>query len=145
MKIRKRRRSSDSISGALIRCVSAGMIIGALFLTALLLGLAALLCAVKTLPIEYLPAMISVSCALAGFLAGFFSAQIRKRSGLITGALSALLLAILFCAVRFGFGEPVIDLNLFLRLFIMALCGGIGGIVAVNRKTDDRRKLYRKN
>ena len=122
----------------------AGMIIGALFLAASLLGLSALICTVKTLPQEYLPAAVRVLGALAGFLSGYSSARIPKRSGLITGAISALLLAAAFSAVRASFHEVSIGIELLLWMLIYALCGAIGGIIAVNRKTDDRRTVYKK-
>ena len=50
MRIRKKRRSSDFITGAFMIYAFAGMIIGALFLAASLLGLSTLIFTVKTLP-----------------------------------------------------------------------------------------------
>ena len=43
-----------------------------------------------------------------------------------------------------SFHEVSIGIELLLWMLIYALCGAIGGIIAVNRKTDDRRTVYKK-
>lgn len=79
--------------------------------------------------------VVSVLCS---FAAGFVTAKISKKRGLVCGMLSGLLLFILFFAAGLiAFQEPVSALSC-VRMLIMVLSGSIGGFIAVNKKS--RRK-----
>ena len=74
-------------------------------------------------------------CGFRAFAAGFFAAKVSKKNGLLFGAISGLLLFILFllAGVIAFHGAPV--LTTLTRLAVMVLAGAIGGLLSVSKKS----------
>ncbi len=118
-----------------VKAVVVGSVCGAA-LCAVLLALCALaFVSSENLPHGFLPPFIlAVSVLSAGF-AGFVTARISRRRGLIFGVFSGLLLFLLFLVSGLIACQGIVTGESELRLLVMALAGGVGGFLAVNGKS----------
>lgn len=122
----KQKRWVDYLRPMLISC-GVGIAV-----TAVMLFLFALLLSVRDLPHGAIEPMATVAMILGAMTAGFTCSRLCKEKGLLLGMLCGL---ILFGVLTLG-GMTVSDDGLgvaaWLRLAILTLSGGIGGVFGVN-------------
>ena len=124
-----RSNKNSTVLGA-VRAVVIGAVCGAV----LCAGLLALF-AFGFVKASYIPqfAINPIIIAVSAFSA--FAAKVSKKNGLLFGAISGLLLFILFllAGVIVFHGAPV--LTTLTRLAVMVLAGAIGGLLSVSKKS----------
>ena len=107
---------------------------GAALCAVLLAVFALMFVSSEQIPQGFMPPFVIVVSVLCSFAAGFVTAKISKKRGLICGSLSGLLLfALFFAAGLIAFQEPVSALSC-VKMLVMVLSGSIGGFIAVNKK-----------
>ncbi|QEY34075.1 TIGR04086 family membrane protein [Caproiciproducens galactitolivorans] len=118
-----------------IKAIVIGSVTGAL-LSAILLGLAALgfVSAGNFSHNVISPMMIALS-VLAAFAAGFLTAKVSRKRGLAYGALSGLLLFILYLIAGLVASNEPVSFTAGMRMIVMILSGAIGGLLGVNKKS----------
>lgn len=121
-----------------IRGVVVGALCGAVVCALLLAICAFVFVSSESIPHSFLPVFAIVVSGVSAFCAGFVTAKISKRLGLALGAASGLLLFLLFTLAGFAVSQTASAAVAFARLLLMAVAGGIGGLLSVNRKS--RRK-----
>lgn len=123
---------------AMLRAIIIGAVAGAL-ICALLLAICALaFVSAENIPHDFLPAFIIIVTIVSSFFAGFVSAKMSKQKGLFCGSIAGVLLFLLFLLSGVVLSHSGAGGEIFMRLLLMVLSGGIGGLVAVNGKS--RRK-----
>lgn len=90
-----------------------------------------------SVPYDTMPALAAASGCLGAFAGGYLCARINKSMGLAMGAACGGLLFLVLLIAGLGFGGGI-GLFTLVRALLMAVCGGIGGILGVNRRK--RRK-----
>lgn len=125
---------SNSFAAGL-RGVGIGAAAGAAACALLLAAFSLLFVSAAAIPQSMLPGLVFAVAAVGAFLAGFVSAVVSGRNGLVCGALSGLLLFLLFLAAGIAFESSNVAPEAAARLGVMMAAGGIGGLLAVNRKS----------
>ena len=121
-----RSNKNSTVLGA-VRAVVIGAVCGAVLCAGLLALFAFGFVKASYIPqFAINPIIIAVS-AFSAFAAGFFAAKVSKKNGLLFGAISGLLLFVLFLLA------PV--LTTLTRLAVMVLAGAIGGLLSVSKKS----------
>lgn len=117
-----------------IKALIFGTLSGALATALLLCIAAAVLLISGTLPQKYLVWIGIFFCALATLLSGYVTARITKANGMLSGALSGIIMfLILLVAGLTGSDETLTYLTL-VKLIAFIICGALGGIKGVNKK-----------
>jgi putative membrane protein (TIGR04086 family) len=76
----------------------------------------------------------AVAVSIGSFCAGFIISRQRRRKGLFLGIICGLLIyAAVFCISAFFLGW-IAEVGFFGKMFIVILCGGVGGVIGVNTK-----------
>lgn len=122
----------------LVRAIVIGAVAGALICAFMLAICAFAFVSAENIPNDFLPAFIIAVTIISSFFAGLISAKIMKQRGLLCGSAAALLLFLLFLISGLVMSQGGAGGEIFMRLLLMVLSGGIGGLVAVNGKS--RRK-----
>lgn len=126
--------SENPVFGAL-RSIVIGCVAGAAFCAALL-GLCSLaFVSAGNIPQDFISPLVIGLSVLSAFLAGFITAKISKKRGLIYGMLSGLLLFVLFLLAGLAASREPVSAEAGIRMLVMALAGAIGGFLGVSRKT----------
>lgn len=75
-----------------------------------------------------------ISSGIGTFMGGYFSSRLSKEKGLIYGLLCAFLMFVFVFIAGLASVRTPLSLLTLIRLFIMLFCGGLGGIIGVNKK-----------
>jgi putative membrane protein (TIGR04086 family) len=121
-----------------LRAVGIGAAVGGAACALLLAAFSLLFVSAASIPQDMLPALVFAAAAAGAFLAGVVAAVVSGQNGLVCGAFSGLLLFLLFLAAGIAFESGNVASEAASRLGAMMIAGGIGGLLAVNRKS--RRK-----
>lgn len=118
-----------------IRAIVIGSVAGAL-LSAILLGLSALgfVSAGNFSQNVISPMMLALS-VLGALTAGFVTAKVSHKRGLAYGAVSGLLLFILYLVAGLIASKEPVSVTAVMRMIVMILSGAIGGLLGVNKKS----------
>lgn len=118
-----------------VRAIVIGSVTGAL-LSAILLGLAALgFVSAANIPQNVISPMMLALSVLGAFTAGFVTAKVSHKRGLAYGAVSGLLLFILYLVAGLVASNEPVSFTAGMRLIVMILSGAIGGLLGVNKKS----------
>lgn len=118
-----------------VRAIIIGAVVGALLCALLLAACALAFVSSENIPHDFLPAFIIAVTVISSFFAGFVSAKIMKQSGLLCGSAAGLFLFLLFLISGLAMSQGSSGSGIFLRLLLMLLSGGIGGLIAVNSRS----------
>lgn len=124
---------------AAVRAVVVGALSGAV-LCAVLLALCTLaFVSSENVPHGFLQPFVICISVLSSFFAGYVTARLLKQRGLIFGMVSGLLLFLLFFLSGLVLSQNAcVASEVTIRLLTMVISGGLGGLLAVSRKS--RRK-----
>lgn len=118
-----------------IRAIVIGSVVGALF-SAILLGLAALgFVSAGNISHNVISPMMLALSVLGALTAGFVTAKVSHKRGLAYGAISGLLLFILYLIAGLVASNEPVSFTAGMRMIVMILSGAIGGLLGVNRKS----------
>jgi putative membrane protein (TIGR04086 family) len=120
---------------ALLRAVMIGVVAGALICAALLAVFAFAFISAENIPHDFLPAFMIAVTVISSFFAGFITAKLTKQRGLLCGSIAGVVLFLLFLISGIVMSEGGIGGRVFLRLLLMVISGGIGGLIAVSGKS----------
>ncbi|MBQ4105325.1 MAG: TIGR04086 family membrane protein [Clostridia bacterium] len=126
----------------------------ALYIRALLLGtlsgvatIALLLCIATgvlmisgTLPQKYLVWIAIALCGVATLISGYITSRIIKSNGMLTGAISGIIMFLILLFAGFAGSEETLTYITLIKLFAFVICGALGGIKGVNKKEKIRIK-----
>ncbi len=128
-------------SGAIkktVKAVAFGTVIGILICMLMLLIISFVFVKMQSIPeAAVVPSAIFTACAGA-FAGGYFSARIKKSTGMISGVLSALTMFIVLLLTGTAYSGDGFGIISILRMVVMLISGAIGGILGVNKRK--RRK-----
>lgn len=130
---KKKRSAQKSGNSNLIKSVligSAAGTAGFFALTAIL----ALLAYKQDFEENYYTVLIIFASAVSSFISGFVAVAPIKRNGLILGIASVLPVFLVIIAVASLMNRTGIGLYGWVSLAVMLLMGGIGGIIAANKR-----------
>ncbi len=124
---------------AAVRAVVVGALSGAV-LCAVLLALCTLaFVSSENVPHGFLQPFVICISVFSSFFAGYVTARLLKQRGLIFGMVSGLLLFLLFFLSGLVLSQNAcVASEVTVRLLTMVISGGLGGLLAVSRKS--RRK-----
>lgn len=120
------------------RAVVIGAVAGALVCALLLACFALAFVSAENIPNNLLPAFIVAVTIISAFVAGVVTARISKQRGLLCGSAAGLLLFLIFLIAGVAVSQGHTNAEVFMRLILMLISGGIGGLLSVNGKS--RRK-----
>lgn len=127
------RNSSPSFFDTRIRPVLVGVGVGALGCMGLLMLMALIIQSVDVPRSAVLP--LSIAAAAGGaFIAGLVSAAMAGRRGLLVGVVCGLVLFLLILAAGIARYADVSGGAAAVKLAVLVLCGGIGGVLGVNMR-----------
>ena len=106
--------------------------------TILLLLLCAFLMLRVDLPLFLTDALVLLSGAAGGFMAGYVCERILKQKGILFGAVCGMAQIVILLLFNFGIHSYVTPLFLFLKFAAILLCAVLGGILGVNRHKRDK-------
>lgn len=118
----------------MIRAIVIGAVAGALLCALLLACFAFAFVSAESIPHDFLPAFIVAVTVASAFLAGFVTARISKQKGLLCGSAAGLLLFLLFLLAGVALSQGHTGVDAVMRVILMVLSGGIGGLISVNGK-----------
>jgi putative membrane protein (TIGR04086 family) len=118
-----------------IRAVVIGSVVGALVCALLLACLAFAFVSAESIPHNFLSAFILAVIIISSFVAGIVTVKITKQRGLLCGSAAGLLLFLIFFIAGVAASQGHTSAEVFMRLIMMLLSGGIGGLLAVNGKS----------
>lgn len=129
----KPNENTRSAYARVARPLLAGLCVGVITCTVLLLLAAALVGAVDV-PRQAVMPLAYGAAALAAFTAGLVTARLSGKKGLLMGAACGFLLYLLVLTAGFVRYTGV-DIGLSaLKLAILVVAGGVGGVLGVNRR-----------
>ena len=130
----KKHLTENPILGAM-RSIVIGSVVGAVLCAALLGAFALAFVSAGHIPQNLISPMMLALSVLSSFAAGFVTAKISRKRGLAYGALSGLLLFVLFLVSGvFASHEPS-SFTAGIRMVVMVISGAIGGLLAVSKKS----------
>ena len=118
------------------------VLLGVLFgvvLSVLLLVLFSVLMVARGLPTGATMPLAYIALAGGGFCGGLVSGRALRRRGLIAGALTGLLYALLLLLCGALLGQAAFGGSMLLKLGVCAAAGGVGGILGCNMRARRRR------
>jgi putative membrane protein (TIGR04086 family) len=86
------------------------------------------------LPAELISIITVVFLAMGTFAGGFIAARIAKSGGLITGAITGLVVFLIVTIVGLTRSDDVFSLLTLIKFGATLVGGAIGGIIGVNKK-----------
>ena len=129
----KPNENTRPVFARVVRPLLVGLCVGVIVCTLLLLLAAALVGAVDV-PRQAVMPLAYGAAAVAAFTAGLVTARLSGKNGLLMGAACGLLLYLLVLAAGFVRTTGV-DIGLsVLKLAILTVAGGVGGVLGVNRR-----------
>lgn len=132
------RSAGQKTALTVLRAVIIGAVAGALICAALLAVFAFAFVSAENIPHDFLTAFMIAVTVVSSFLAGFITAKLTKQKGLLCGSISGVILFFLFLIAGVAISATGAGNGVLLRLLLMVISGGIGGLLAVNGKS--RRK-----
>ena len=108
----------------------AGLLAGAAMALLLLMLFAAVLPALG-LTKETAPWLARIASVLAGLTAGFVSAKLRRKRGLLTGGAAGMILGCCVLAAGFAWAGAVVLVQVLVKLLLYGTAGMIGGVLGV--------------
>lgn len=130
----KKHLAENPILGAL-RSIVIGSVAGAVLCAALLGAFALAFVSAGHIPQSMISPMMLALSVLSAFTAGFVTAKISRKRGLAYGALSGLLLFVLFLVSGLIASHEAISFAAGIRMIVMIISGAIGGLLAVSKKS----------
>lgn len=88
----------------------------------------------KDIPQGFVPTLSAIAVAVGGLAGGFTCAKLMKKSGLVVGIISGIILYAVLLLTGLAFGSKGVDLSTLIKLVIAVVCGGMGGIMGVNTR-----------
>ena len=82
---------------------------------------------------DYLFSLITFT--LSNLIVGFYSGIKYRRNGLVNGVLTSLPSNIIILIISLILGEFAVDINFIITLLVLVVASGVGGILAVNKRT----------
>ena len=82
---------------------------------------------------DYLFSLITF--ALSNLIVGFYSGIKYRRNGLVNGVLTSLPSNIIILIISLVMCEFAVDINFIITLLVLVVASGVGGILAVNKRT----------
>lgn len=133
-----------SIASSGISLILKAILVG-LLLSGATIGILLSICSVlfliaKTLPYDILPYIMIAVCSIGTFVGGYVTSRITKTQGLIWGGSVGLLIFVSLLIAGLCSNTDTIGLVTLIKLFALTLSGGVGGIMAVNKKDKIRIK-----
>jgi putative membrane protein (TIGR04086 family) len=129
-----RHLKDNPVLGA-VRAIVIGSVAGAA-LCAALLGIFALAFVTSGhIPQGFITPLVIGISALSSFTGGMVSAKISRKRGLAFGALSGLLLFILFLISGLIATREAVSAASAARMFVMLISGALGGLLGVSKKS----------
>lgn len=133
MKKTKERTEEPRSAVRILRPIGIGVLVGGCVCMVLLLLFALIFLKVGSIPEQaQTPIVIGIS-ALGAFSAGLVTGRLARQQGLLWGSVAGMSLFVLLLASSVSFGNLFSWVAL-ARMGVMVLSGGIGGLIAVNRK-----------
>ncbi len=129
----KAQRKTPSFFQSRIQPVLVGIGVGLLACIGILMLMAMLVESVDVPRSAILPLAITAA-AVGAFVAGLVSAAMAKRNGLLMGAACGLGLFVLILLAGFARYAGVSGGHAMLKLAVLVLTGGVGGILGVNMR-----------
>jgi putative membrane protein (TIGR04086 family) len=126
--------NENPIFGA-VRSIVIGSVAGAALCAALLGAFALAFVSAGHIPQGLISPLVIGISALSAFMAGLITAKISRKRGLAYGALSGLLLFVLFLVSGLIASHEAVSAASGMRLLVMVLSGAIGGLLAVSKKS----------
>lgn len=120
---------------AAVRSIIIGAVVGAALCAALLGACALAFVSAGHIPQGLISPLVIALSVISSFFAGFVSAKISKKRGLVYGALTGMLLFAVFVVSGLIASHEAISMTAVIRLVVMVLAGAIGGLLGVNRKS----------
>nr|WP_319488108.1 TIGR04086 family membrane protein [uncultured Caproiciproducens sp.] len=130
----KKHLTENPILGAL-RSIVIGSVAGAVLCATLLGAFALAFVSAGHIPQNLISPMMLALSVLSAFTAGFATAKISRKRGLAYGALSGLLLFVLFLVSGLIASNEAISFTAGIRMIVMIISGAIGGLLAVSKKS----------
>ncbi len=91
------------------------------------------------LPYELMPVFSAASVIAGAFSGGWICAAIRKKEGMLSGAVTGVILMLLLLVGGVAAGNTISYMVL-MRIGIAAAAGAVGGVIGVNKRK--RRKKF---
>jgi putative membrane protein, TIGR04086 family/integral membrane protein, TIGR04097 family len=129
-----RHLKDNPVFGA-VRAIVIGSVAGAAFCAALLGIFALAFVTSGHIPQGFITPLVIGISALSSFIAGMVSAKISRRRGLAFGALSGLLLFILFLISGLIATHEAVSAASATRMLVMLVSGALGGLLGVSKKS----------
>ena len=130
----KKHLTENPILGAM-RSIVVGSVVGAALCATLLGAFALAFVSSGHIPQNLISPMMLALSVLSSFAAGFVTAKISRKRGLAYGALSGLLLFVLFLVSGLIASHEPISITAGIRMAVMVISGAIGGLLAVSKKS----------
>ena len=115
-----------------------GILVGAIICITVIIMLL-MLCAffitqLGSIPTDAINIVVSAINGIGVFCGSFIALRIIKFKGIIFGAILGLIFFVLIFIAGLISSTETISLNTLIKLIVCVICGGIGGILGVNRK-----------
>lgn len=131
-------QEKESLFDSFIRFAIYGALIGlaVVILTACLM---ALIFSFGILPISLASLLASISVAIGGLIGGFSAAKKLGKNGLLVGALTGLVLFIIFSAVSLIISKTAPSATTLIRALIFIISASVGGVLGVGSDNNKRK------
>ena len=121
-----------------IKSIIIGLICGTAAISVILL-LFALIMSFGIIPVSLSSLLSSFALSMGALFAGFMTAKIEKKNGLLYGFLTGAILFLIFTVISLLGVKSTPTLTTLLKGIITIIAGGVGGILGVN--TGNKRKI----
>ncbi len=129
-----RHLNENPVFGA-VRSIIIGSVAGAALCAALLGAFSLAFVSSGYIPQSMISPLVIVISAVSAFVSGFVAAKISQKRGLAFGVLAGLFLFVLFIFSGMLASKETVSAACLFRMLVMALSGGVGGFLAVNKKS----------
>lgn len=133
--MKKSKSGGENTVLSAVRAVVIGAVCGAVLCALLLCLCAFAFVSSRLFPQGVIFPLTLIISALGSLLSGIVTAKLQRKRGLLFGALAGLLLFLLFLLAGLLSFQEVLGAAAGTRVLVMVLCGAIGGLLVVNRKT----------
>ena len=118
----------------IVRALIIGAAVGCTVCAILLSLSAMLLVKAGTLPVDALPVITTAISGIGAFFAGYFAVKLHKKRGLMLGVIAGILLFLIIFVTGLisGSGKELAEYPI--KLIVLGIMGGIGGVIRVNKK-----------
>lgn len=110
-----------------------GVIWGSVTIIALI-AIASLIIANLEIPIPSVPLIVTICGGVGTFVAGFVSAKIMRRKGLIIGFLTGLMFLVVLFVSTLTFSGDAFNAETITKFIVLLVAALLGGMLGVNSK-----------